>query len=155
MIQRFALVLPALVAVACGGGNGDRTTPTDLNTPPSIANQQPIITGAQVPNDTKLPGSSQQPSGGSGGGGGPCESFCNRALAADCTLNGDTDCASACAELKAQECATELLALANCALSVNVCPDDFEGNATTLAASCQAQALAYGTCLDLNDSGNK
>ena len=156
--QRYALILPALIALACGGGDGDQTSVSDPNRLPSIANRQPAtadrlpaITGSPGPNDPQLhfPESTPQTPGGSGGG--ACESFCNRALAANCSLNGTTDCSAACQELDSEQCPSQLLSLVNCALGVNVCPDAFDDNTQLLEAACQSQALAYADCLNAND----
>jgi hypothetical protein len=156
--QRYALILPALIAFACGGGDGDQTSVSNPNRLPSIANQQPksadqppAITGAPVPNDTELPFPESAPQTPGGPGGGACESFCNRALAANCSLNGVTDCGSACEELNAQPCPSQLFSLANCALGAGVCPDAFDDNTQLIAAACESQAQAYGDCRDAAD----
>lgn len=156
--QRYALILPALIALACGGGEGDRTSVSSPNGLPNVANQlpksadqQPAITNSQVPDDTELPNSGSTPQTPGGPGGGACESFCRRALAADCSLNGETDCSAACQELNAEQCPSQLLSLVNCALAVDVCPDAFNDNTQLIEAACESQALAYADCLNATD----
>ena len=156
--QRYALILPALIALACGGGDGDQTSVSDPNRLPSIANRQPAtadrppaISGSPVPNDTQLPFSESTPQTPGGSGGGACESFCNRALAANCTIDGETDCSVVCPVLNAQPCPSQLFSLANCALAAGVCPDAFDDNTQLIAAACASQAKAYGDCREAAD----
>jgi hypothetical protein len=147
-----SLVLSALFASACGGGDGNPSNGYNPNAPPKIADQAPVITEARPPDNTQQPGGSttQTPTT---PGGGTCESFCANLLAADCAIpEGGASCSDACAEVRAQTCPNETIALLDCALGLGICPDDIDdANSQALAASCSAQAQAFATCLSAND----
>lgn len=144
--HRFASLIPALVAIACGGGDGGRTSFTEPNKPPTGATQLPKSSDQLPVISDQLPGTSSGPAGPAPGTESTCERLCNRALGAECQMSGTGDCHAECQELDAQPCVAELLSVLDCALSAGLCPNDNDDNDALLVQSCSPQLLVYSRC---------
>ncbi|MFZ5895814.1 MAG: hypothetical protein ACOY0T_32455 [Myxococcota bacterium] len=162
----IALVLPALVVVACGGGPGSAARRYDPDAPPDIADQNPVITESKPPDYSQPPGGSTNTStpGTPGGGGGTCETICARLVRSDCEFETDdgtqlteADCPAACVEIRDAPCSSQLLAVMDCIYGAGHCPEEIENDeelAQQLAARCYTQAQAYAACEEATDNGN-
>ena len=159
--QRTPLLLLALLltTIGCGSGPGAPVDTIDPNAPPptsdrqpAIGNQNPVNPSSLPPDNSQAPGSSGQPPDDDGSG--SCVELCNTLPSRGCALPPD-GCVQSCAELQAEPCGQQLLALNQCALAV-ACPEDLEEAelevVQAIVARCPVQYQAFSACED--SSGN-
>jgi hypothetical protein len=153
--QRLAaLVLSALLASACGGGNGTPTAPYDPNAPPKLADQpakladQPAhVTDATPPDDSQLPVSPP-----------PdyfpvvtCQSLCQRLAAADC--RDDTEnCFEDCNKPQNAVCLNEASAVIDCTFAQGYCPGQIDEIDEPVLDACRHQIETLIGCAADDDS---